>query len=437
MTQLIKRLAQKEEEFQKLIIPRKDHTLLAFHVNPDLLPCMIYMLKTNPKLTIVRAMNYSRALYRQISDIKVARLLQIFEKTVGGISALTFYGKVRPSTFKLYSYWYSRFLFHVTQFNYDQGKYQCVCDIDIDLLQRYFYSECRRGLKPNTVQGVLSAIKHMLKPFRKTFAAFLFYDTYELDALFKSLYNYFGRPRKEKLQITYFVLSKILTIVDMKKLIDVRDWLVVIIAKVGGFRGGEVAPLEWIDLIIDKYLDPFTGQNTDIIILFFDKTKTVGLKDGVVVTLSIPRESVEVYNPLYLLYHYIHLLKEKGYAGEYVFPDLRTKYLLSSNPRHITTRTMSKQLKQLWKRAGGNPDEVSMHGCRGGMVEDAVARGIPESLIQKHGRWKSQVWRSYFHDQEYAHACVSSSIIDMSKKFKSDVTDEKHKQILQYLAQKH
>ena len=222
----------------------------------------------------------------------------------------------------------------------------------------------------------------------------------------------------------------------MNKLIDVRDWLIVIVARVGAFRGGVIAPLSWSDMVIDKHLDTFTGLETDIIIFFFDKTKTVDLKEGVIVTLSNPKNCLGVYNPLLLFFLYTKMLREQGYSGKYVFPDLRKKNLTSKDPRHINVRTMTKQVKQLWKRAGGDPTEVSMHGCRGGMVEDAVARGIPESLIQKHGRWKTQVWRSYFHDQDYAHAVVSSSLVEMSNKVKNETTDKKQQQIYKYLSQR-
>ena len=429
MTALQHRLANPTPIDSRLIQPRKDHTLIAYHVKPALLPCMLYLLKTNKKLTIVRAMNYSRALYRQIGAIEVYRLINLFKNVPGGISALTFYSRVAPSTFNNYSYWYSRFLFHITQFNYDD-KYRLVCDINVEVVRKYLFSECNRGLKPETVDGILSAIKHFLRPFRNSFAAFLFYDTYELDSLKKSLYNIYGRPRKERIQITYHILAKIVKVVQMDVIKDVRDWFVLILTHVGGFRGGEVAPAKWVDLLIDKYIDTFTGYETDIMILFIKKTKTE--KNGVVVTISVPRGHSGVYNPLFILYLYINMLQDLGYTGSFIFPSLRKKDLNKEKP--ISRSTMNKNSQELWGRTGGNPKDINLHGSRGGMVEDAVARGIPESLIQKHGRWKSQVWRSYFHDQDYAHACVSSQLVAMSKDYESKVTSKKQKQILKYLS---
>ena len=435
MSLLQKRLANPKPVDPELIKPRKDHTLCVHYAPVKFLPCMLYTLKNNPKLSIVRAMNYARTLSAQLHTMKIVTLINIFEKDrVGGISALSFYGRVKPSTFKLYSYWYSRFLFHVSQFKYDNDSYKYVNQIDLKLLERYFWSECRRGLKPETVEGILSAIKHFLKPFRNLFARFLFSDKYEIESLFKLLFNTFGRPRKKKIQITFFILSKILPFIRFEVIIDVRDWTVLIIAHIGGMRGGESAPVKFQDIELDEYVDKFTGRLTDIIIIFLDKTKTVGLEKGVVITISVPRDSLAAFNPIYLLKHYMDMLYDLEYTGDYLFPYLTKKDLNSG--KHIKTRTMTTQTKDLWKRAGGNPDEISIHGARGGMVEDAISRGIPETLVQKHGRWKSQCWRSYFHDEAYAHACVSSQLMKASNEFNTGKVSAKHKELLTYLSKK-
>ena len=67
--------------------------------------------------------------------------------------------------------------------------------------------------------GILSAIKHMLYPLRKHFP-WLYDDKILFQKFFRCLYKTFGRPRKKKIQITYFLMLKIVVKIDFNVLIE-------------------------------------------------------------------------------------------------------------------------------------------------------------------------------------------------------------------------
>ena len=227
-------------------------------------------------------------------------------------------------------------------------------------------------------------------------------------------------------------MSKILETVDLEDLKDVRDWLLVVFAKSAGFRGNTITSAMWADLVVDKYHDKFRNKVMNILVLFLDSTKTKEQKDGQIVTIAVDPEQ-SAFNLVTLLLHYIKLLKHKGINSAYIFPTLVKSH---HGMRHINANTFSKQLKLLYTRVGGDPKDISSHSARGGLVEDAIAAGIPARFIKSLGRWKSQCWMGYFHDEEYAMACATSHLNQYQKQFNTKKTTKKHKKLLQIISQR-
>ena len=93
-------------------------------------------------------------------------------------------------------------------------------------------------------------------------------------------------------------------------------------------------------------------------------------------------------------------------------------------------------IKNRVKPLGYDPSLFGAHSFRTAFVHDAVACGIPETLIQKTGRWKSKCWLGYFHDQQFAQAQATSQMYDYSKEFENQKSSKKHKELLKKLAEK-
>ena len=425
MSRLQKRLAQPKKVDPRLIKPRRDHTLLAVTVDDELLPFILHALVTK-NLTLVRAMNYARTLYNQFFKVPLFELMDIFAPVkYDAIETLEYFGSLDPSSFRLYTYWFSRFLFHVVMFRY-HIKYKKILDLDLIVLKVYLFSEARRGLKPGTIMGILSAIRHMLYPWRKELS-WLWDDKLMFEKFSTTLKKQYGRPRKKKIQLTFYLLSKIVVKIDFEDVVSLRDWILMVFTHIGSFRGGEVSPARWDDVEIDSYEDKFTGKKMNIFMLFMDSTKVSDQGDGAVVTISCPNEH-STFNLLSLMQQYITLLERGGFLNDYIFPSLRPQD--RGLNKHITTATIRQSNKRLYKSIGGNPDEIGAHSGRGGMVEDAIAAGIPEELVKRHGRWRSACWRTYIHDEQWAMAATTSQLNEFQKKFANEKTNMKDKELL-------
>ena len=93
-------------------------------------------------------------------------------------------------------------------------------------------------------------------------------------------------------------------------------------------------------------------------------------------------------------------------------------------------------IKRRAKSIGEDPDLFGAHSFRQAFVHDAVAAGIPETLIQKTGRWKSKCWLGYFHDDQFAQAQATSRMYDYSKEFETQKSSKKHKELLKVFGDK-
>ena len=63
-------------------------------------------------------------------------------------------------------------------------------------------------------------------------------------------------------------------------------------------------------------------------------------------------------------------------------------------------------------------------------MHDAIAAGIPPTLIKKTGRWKSQCWLGYFHDESYAQAQATSRMMDFGDTYETKKSKKKHNELL-------
>lgn len=69
-------------------------------------------------------------------------------------------------------------------------------------------------------------------------------------------------------------------------------------------------------------------------------------------------------------------------------------FILSSG-RYMTRKDVSNTTKTLLRRAGFNPSGFSSHSYRIGAATTAAAVGLPDHLIQRLGRWRSNTYQVY------------------------------------------
>ena len=407
-------------------------TLKVLQVEEEYIPIILHELITNADLSIIRALNYTKVIYGRLFTIPLHRILDLLEPIVAGnLKSLIFFGSLDPSSFRLYCYWYSHFL-HYVLVSPRRKNYKMIKHIDFDVVYDYLFSEARRGLQADTIRGQFSSIKHMLYPFRKIFV-FLYDGNVEFKKLFQYIYKVHGRPKKKRQPVGYVIMFKILDMINFTVLIDVRDWCLIIILHVAGMRGGEIGPVKWTDVVVDTYTNTFTNEVVNIVVIFLDNTKTSNQSDSTVITISCPKEHSS-FNILPVLKQYILLLKKEKRLNSWLFPSLALKD--RNKDKHINTKTIRQITKKRVKQIGLNPDDFGAHSYRVAFVTDAIAAGIPEEFIKKLGRWKSQCWRGYFHDIQYAQAMATSQMMNFGKDFETKKSKKKHIELLEALTKK-
>ena len=409
----------------RLIKTRKDPTLKALEVKKETLPYIIYELITRKDIKISRAMNYSKILNVNLHKYKLHELLDLLDPVMPrNTDVLFFFASLEPSSFRLYTYWYSRFLWFIilTQ----EGRYELVQSIDIQVVKYYLMSEGRRGLQPGTVRSQFSSIKHMLSPFESHFK-FLYENNIQIKHVFQFLEKHLARPVKKRAPITYFIIYKVLNNINFLILIDVRDWLVIIVGHIAGFRGGELAAAKWKNLVIDHYFDSYNQVKMNILIIFLERTKTKNKSEGAVVTISVPAKESS-FNLFMVIRQYIKLLKNENYLNDYLFPSLKQQD--SGKNKYITTKTIGQIIKKRVKQIGLDPSLYGAHSLRTAFVHDAIAAGIPPTLIKKTGRWKSQCWLGYFHDESFAQAQATSRMMTFGDTYETTKSKKKHDELV-------
>ena len=407
-----------------LVVPRKDPTIKVKKVKKDLVPYMLLELVDNINLGISRGMNYARIVHKQMFTLSFHQIVEALESSAKGLDALIFFGALAPRSFRNYTYWYSRFLFHV--YYYRDKKYQVIKDLDFHVIRAYLFSECRRGLRVGTVRGILSAIKYLLYPYSASFM-FLYDGDVKLTHLFAFLDNHFRLEVVKKYPMTFFVLNKVLTIINFDNLTDVRDWLVMIVMHIAGPRGSEVAPLKWTDLQVDHYTDTYSHKEMTILMLFLPHSKTDKQGSPPTITISCPMEK-DSFNIILVLRHYCLLLKKAGISSKWFLPSL----LLRDRKKdiHISGNTISHITKDRVEQIGLDRNKYGSHSYRTAFVHDAIAAGVPVSLIKKTGRWRSDCWLGYFHDAQYAQSRATAALHSYGKEFRTSKSKKKDREFI-------
>lgn len=89
----------------------------------------------------------------------------------------------------------------------------------------------------------------------------------------------------------------------------------------------------------------------------------------------------------------------------------------SSSPLFITSQgiplshsIMTSAMRSLLLGAGYPPNGFTPHSLRAGAATDAAQRGLPDSVVQQLGRWKSDAFRAYLRPSDKAQSALSARL---------------------------
>ena len=121
-------------------------------------------------------------------------------------------------------------------------------------------------------------------------------------------------------------------------------------------------------------------------------------------------------------------LKKAGISSKWFLPSLI--YRDRKKDKHIAANTISHITKKRVEQIGLDPDKYGSHSYRTAFVHDAIAAGVPVSLIKKTGRWSSDCWLGYFHDAQYAQSRATTALNAYGNQFKTSKSKKKDREFI-------
>ena len=206
-----------------------------------------------------------------------------------------------------------------------------------------------------------------------------------------------SKPVIKKEPITPNMLQKIVQMFgkDDKNLINLRFVLMCLLGYFGFLRYSELANLRRSDIRIFQ----------DRLELFIKQSKTDKFKEGAWIVISATGNTV---CPKTHLLAYMKLAKINDNSNNYIFRSVvKTKsgYKLHKSRKLSYTRAREILLGNL-EKVGLPKGSFGLHSLRSGGATTAGNAGVPERLIQKHGRWKSESSKN-----RYIHEALSQKML--------------------------
>ena len=191
---------------------------------------------------------------------------------------------------------------------------------------------------------------------------------------------------------------------DKKNLMNWRFICMCLLGYYGFFRFSEIANIKRSDIKI----------NEDRLEIYVSQSKTDKFKEGALTIISAMGNNSFVC-PKLILMHYLALAKIRDSPEEFIFRAISksgSEYKLHKTKKLAYGRSREILLQNL-EKIGISKSSFGLHSLRSGGVTASSNAGIPERLIQRHGRWKSDnSMKGYIHDSLKSKMSVSQSLFN-------------------------
>ena len=165
--------------------------------------------------------------------------------------------------------------------------------------------------------------------------------------------------------------------------IDIRNLALLVVTYAAAMRRSEIVSLDICDV---RFLD-------EGILLHLSRSKTD--QEGAGIDIAIHYGSMPSTCPVRLLRKWLDCLPDQ--SGPLFRPV--TKAGKIQNDR-LSAQAVARIIQQIAPTMGLNPDKVGGHSLRSGFVTDAFASGVPQAVIAKHSRHRSNVIAGYFREAD-------------------------------------
>ncbi|XP_072037006.1 integrase/recombinase xerD homolog [Amphiura filiformis] len=220
--------------------------------------------------------------------------------------------------------------------------------------------------------------------------------------LIDGLKRILAKPVVQKEPITADMLLKIVDKFGQgENLMHIRMCAMLLVAYAGFFRYDELSNLRLCDVII------FTSH----VKFFINKSKNDQYREGAwVVVAASGKETC----PVGMLQKYINLAELDLSAEDFLFKPVlfrKSKQVYQIKKGKLSYSRCREILHFALKEIQVDPKRYGLHSLRSGGVSAAAALGVPDRLLKKHGRWKTDVSKDRYVKEELANQLqVSSSL---------------------------
>ena len=212
-----------------------------------------------------------------------------------------------------------------------------------------------------------------------------------------------GKPIKKKTPVTPAEMKELFDLFggNSATLRDLRFLVLAFLSFYGFLRFSEAAKIRRKQIEIKQ----------EFIILNIESSKTDKYSRGGKVYIATTNTST---CPLKILERYFNKANIKERSEEYILRNIvreNNYFALTKKDVHLKYTTGLKEMRSYFSKITVNPSEYGLHSFRSGGASAAAKKGIPDRVLKKHGRWRSeQAKDGYIHEGLSEKLQVSSSI---------------------------
>ena len=199
-----------------------------------------------------------------------------------------------------------------------------------------------------------------------------------------------GPPRRRTAARTEQVLAMTNGLDPEHNTVDARDLALILIGYAAALRRSDLARLDLADLTVDEH-----GLSVRI-----RRSKTDQEADGVVVGIAADDDGACPAAQAWTSWR-AHLARAGVTRGAAWRPIHRSRQdTLTIRPARLSGRAINEIITRRAAQVGLDGDFGS-HSLRRGLATEAIANGVPEHAVMRHGRWRStSTMRGYVDDAE-------------------------------------
>lgn len=244
-------------------------------------------------------------------------------------------------------------------------------------------------MAPPTISVYISGLRRVL--LELTEGQLDLSEDFQLASLRQGIARLLPYSARRKVPVLVRHLASFVAAAELSSPVQVRDMTMFLVSFFGFLRRSEAVSLLREDLSF--------GQG--FVVLSVRRSKTSALP----VSVWLVAKLTSLLCPVRWL-HRLSAILPPGNGP--LFPAALLSGQLSSTP--LAKSAVTARLRVWFERIGEHAADFSAHSLRHGGCTAAAMAGVPDRLIQQHGRWKSEAYKGYIQDPLETRLSISAAL---------------------------